>query len=246
VSAEMSSAAVVKSTAVLSFHKVGNPPQGGWDTWNYIAEDRFATYLEQLRDECYHILDLHSFLNGVKDPRHLPERSALLTFDDGYRSMLTTTQPLLNRFGYPSVVFVPTDHIGGFNTWDYGNEPEEPICSWSELVELQHHGVSIQSHGVTHRSFSELDRAAQEYEIKVSKERLEEKLGAAVDTLAFPYGDNGKDVQAMELALKRAGYQAAFLYKGGVFDVPTETPFRVTRVPMGPDTNLLEWLGIGA
>lgn len=239
----MSTSAVVRTTAVLSFHKIGVPPAGGWDTWNYISEDAFTRFLEQLRDECYHVVDLHSFLNGVKDPRHLPERSALLTFDDGYQSMLTTTQPLLNKFGYPSVVFVPTDYIGGFNTWDYGNEPEEPICSWEELIELQHRGVSIQSHGVSHRSFSELDIAAQEYEIKVSKERLEERLGSTVESLAFPYGDNGKDVEATEGAMKRAGYQLSFLYKGGVFDVPTDTPYRVTRVPMGPDTNLSKWLG---
>jgi hypothetical protein len=43
--------------------------------------------------------------------------------------------------------------------------------------------------------------------------------------------------------MKRAGYQLSFLYKGGVFDVPTDTPYRVTRVPMGSDTNLSKWLG---
>lgn len=233
----------MRTTAVLSFHKIGLPPPGGWDTWNYIAEDLFTEFLGQLRDECYHVLDMHAFLRGMTEPAQLPERSALLTFDDGYRSMLEVAQPILNKFGYPSVMFVPTDHIGGTNTWDYGDEPEEPLCTWDELVELQRLGVSVQSHSVSHRSFSELDLASQEYEIKTSKCRLEDRLGAAVETIAFPYGDNGKDVATMELALARAGYQAAFLYKGGPFDLPTDQPYRVTRVPMGPDTNLSKQLG---
>ena len=43
--------------------------------------------------------------------------------------------------------------------------------------------------------------------------------------------------------MDRAGYRAAFVYKGGVCALPSATPYRLTRVPMGPDTNLLKWLG---
>jgi hypothetical protein len=46
------------------------------------------------------------------------------------------------------VVFVPTDHVGGFNAFDYGrtDEPLEKLCGWSELKRLESAGVSVQSH----------------------------------------------------------------------------------------------------
>ncbi|MEE2887479.1 MAG: polysaccharide deacetylase family protein [Planctomycetota bacterium] len=234
---------VARTTAVLAFHKVGDPPDDGWETWNYIDSETFEAYLQLLHDECYHVLDLHTFLGGLQSPSILPERSALLTFDDGYQSMLSIAQPILSRLGVPSVCFVPTNYVGGHNTWDFGNEPKEPICDWDELRELHRCGVVIQSHSVSHRSFSEFDAGSLDYELKESKDRLEEELGTTVDALAFPYGDNGINPDVTDAALAAAGYRAAFLYKGGVFDLPTRTPFRITRVPMGPDTNLLDLLG---
>src|SRR6266704_3460074 len=87
----------------------------------------------------------------------LPERSALITFDDGYRSMLTITLPLLQRLGLPSVLFVPTDNVGKSNSFDSGLEPDEMLCDWHDLRELHRAGVSIQSHAASHRHFSEMD-----------------------------------------------------------------------------------------
>lgn len=235
--------AVTRTTVILSFHKIGEPPAKGWQTWNYIDESTFGRFLEELREECYHVLDLPAFLGGMKNPALLPERSALLTFDDGYKSMLSVAQPVLGQFGVPSVLFVPTAFIGRTNEWDRDNEPEEPLADWDELEELQGRGVAIQSHSVSHRNFDDLDLEEQEHEIRRSKELLEDRLGTGVTAFAFPYGNNGRHVAAMEKVLRDSGYEASFLYKGGAFDLPTETPHRITRLPMGPDTDLAARLG---
>jgi peptidoglycan/xylan/chitin deacetylase (PgdA/CDA1 family) len=234
---------ITRTTAVLAFHKIGRPPaDGGWDTWNYIDEATFTDQLRVLGTERHQVIDLRTFINGLRDPAALPERTALLTFDDGYRSMLEIAQPILGRFGFPSVCFVPTGHIAGSNTWDQGNEPSEPICDWHELRELQRRGVVIQSHGVSHRGFADLDPGALDYELRKSKERLEDALDAGVETLAYPYGDAGRSPDQTAELLRDAGYAAAFLYKGGRLTLPSATPFQITRVPMGPDTDLRGWL----
>jgi peptidoglycan/xylan/chitin deacetylase (PgdA/CDA1 family) len=41
----------------------------------------------------------------------LPDRAVLVTFDDGYSSVLTEGLPILERYGIPAVVFVCTDPI---------------------------------------------------------------------------------------------------------------------------------------
>ena len=112
----------------------------------------------------------------------------------------------------------------------------------AELRELQQRGISIQSHGVSHRAFSELTEAEQAAELRDSKSRLEEALDAPVEVFAFPYGDCGKEPQ-IDLALADAGYRAACLYKGGVVRLPPTTPFHLTRLAMGPDSDLVRMLG---
>ena len=122
-----------KIVAILAFHKIGKFPVGGWDTWNYIPESTFGSQLSYLRENGWQVIDLATFLRGLAQADNLPERAALLTFHDGYRSMLKLKLPWLQRFGYPAVLFVPTDFIGRRNTFDTGIEPEEAICDWDEL-----------------------------------------------------------------------------------------------------------------
>jgi len=115
----------MKRLAILGYHKIGPPPRSGWDTWFYIPEQTFLRQLSELQAGGWQVVDLATFLHGLSSPDFLPERSALITFDDGYRSMLTITLPLLQRLGLPSVLFVPTDHVGKSNSFDSGSEPDE-------------------------------------------------------------------------------------------------------------------------
>ncbi len=226
-----------RSLAILGFHKIGSPPKD-WPSWFYVPEETFVRFLEELRDGGWEVLDVPRLLAGLERPEGLPQRAALLTFDDGYRSMRDVTLPCLQRFGHPGVLFVPTDYVGRLNCFDRGVEPEEAICDWEDLRELQRGGVSIQSHAASHRRLSELGPAEQDHELIRSKAVLEEHLGSRVDTIAFPYGDPGRSPQESATALKDAGYRAAFLYGGGTLRLPVADPYRLARLAMGPDTDL--------
>jgi peptidoglycan/xylan/chitin deacetylase (PgdA/CDA1 family) len=236
--------------AILGFHKIGEPPPDGWETWFYISEAVFVEQLSYLREEGWQVIDLSTFLKGLEAPKSLPERAALLTFDDSYQSMRTVALPLLLQFGYPAVLFVPTDYIGGRNTFDAA-EPEEALCDWDDLVELERQGVSIQSHGTSHRPFSGLTPVEQEEELRRSKAKLEEGLGKRVEAFSYPYGDDGASsypydhdrassqvLRKVRETLKRAGYRAACLYGGGPNRLPAADPYRLTRLAVGPDTDL--------
>ena len=225
------------TVAILGFHKVGKAPRG-WETWFYIPEKIFVQQLLYLRDAGWRVIDAATFLRGLDTPEILPRRSALLTFDDGCQQFLDVALPSLRHFNYPSVHFVPTDYIGKENTFDAGNEPEEPIFTWQELRKLERWGVSIESHAVTHRPFSELSRAQQDEELSRSKAVLETGLRKRVNLFAFPKGDEGADRRAMSRSLKRIGYRAACLYGGPPIRLPISTPYRLSRLAMGPDTNL--------
>jgi peptidoglycan/xylan/chitin deacetylase (PgdA/CDA1 family) len=191
-----------------------------------------------LRENGWHVISLEDFLGSLTAPHSLPPRSVLLTFDDGYQSMRRIALPWLVEFRYPAVVFVPTNFIGGHNWFDTDNEPEEVICDWDDLRELERNGVSVQSHGVSHRAFSELDLAEQKEELIRSKAVLEEGLSKSVNVFAYPYGDEGLDADIQRILLGQAGYISACLYGGGPIRLPIADPYRLSRVAMGPDTDL--------
>jgi peptidoglycan/xylan/chitin deacetylase (PgdA/CDA1 family) len=224
--------------AVLGYHKIGPPPPGGWETWFYIPESVFVAQLESLHQGGWEVIDVGRFLRGLDDPGQLPRRAALLTFDDGCRSFLDVALPCLERLGFPAVMFVPTDSLGGRNDFDEGCEPEESICDWNDLRDLCARGVSVQSHTASHRRLSSLDTTEREHEFRRSKELIESALGEPVSVLAYPFGDDGGDSETVASELGRAGYQAAFLYGGGVIALPIPDRFRIARLAMGPDTDL--------
>jgi peptidoglycan/xylan/chitin deacetylase (PgdA/CDA1 family) len=136
------------------------------------------------------------------------------------------------------VLFVPVSYIGSTNSFDAGVEPEEPICDWDDLEELQGEKVSIQSHGVTHRRLSMLDDVELRYEIEQSKKTIENRIGHAVKMFSFPYGDNGPEPLITAAILRQAGYSAAFLYGGEPNVTPCNDRFGLQRLAMGPDTDL--------
>jgi peptidoglycan/xylan/chitin deacetylase (PgdA/CDA1 family) len=234
--------------AILSFHKIGEPPPNGWSTWFYISEKAFVRQLRFLERHNWKVIDLATFLRGLAEPESLPRKAALLTFDDGYRSIRRIALPWLRRLGYPAVLFMPTRFIGRTNSFDLANEPRERMCDWDDLRELERWGISVQSHGLSHRPFPSLDATEQKKELIRSKRVLEKGLGKSVEVFAFPYGADGqtaKDRKKLRRALEQAGYRAACLYGGRPKRLPISNPYRLPRLAMGPDTSLLAELERG-
>jgi len=235
-----------KRLAVLAYHKIGDPPPDGWDTWYYIPEATFVEQIKFLNESAWSVIDLSTFLIGLTKPESVPDRALLLTFDDGHKSMRTVTYPILQRFGFPAVCFVSTDYIGAHGILGGGAEPAEPICDWDDLRELDRNGIVIQSHGVSHNWLSLMNQQQWREEFVQSKRILEEGLGKTIEVFAFPYSDSGGNDDAIDTILRQAGYRAAFLCGGGpnTNELPIRYPFRIDRLAMYRDTDLASELPI--
>lgn len=227
-----------KVIAVLAYHKIGKP-DGDWYTWNYVSENNFKEHLQCLSDNNWKVLSAEQFLRALEEPNDLPQKSALITFDDGYRSNLTTALPSLQTFNYPAVIFVPTAFVGSYNAFDADifYEPREKICTWDELRELEANGISLQSHGVNHVHFAKLNTRQIIEEVLGSKTTLDKQLQKKVSLFSYPYGDMGNDTKTTEGILLNAGYKAAFLY-GGKFFETFENIFQIQRIALGADSDL--------
>lgn len=225
--------------AIASWHKIGEEPGPEiWGSWYYVPEAIFVEQLNAFAAHGWTVIGIDELRVALGDPNDLPDRALLLTFDDAYRSFRTTALPVLRRFGYPAVVFAPTNHVGGTNVWDRDEEPTEAIADWDDLLDLQSQGVAIQSHGASHRAFSGLSPPERADELHRSREALEDKLGQPVDVIAYPYGDDAGMPDDLRRALTDAGYRAGCVYGGGPNAVPLADPFRLSRLAVGPDSDI--------
>lgn len=81
---------------------------------NYDAKHlhvkRFQTQMEYLK-KYYRILPLDSWLEKKSKGEPIPDRTVILTFDDGYRSNYTLAYPLLKRLHIPATIFLTTDFV---------------------------------------------------------------------------------------------------------------------------------------
>jgi peptidoglycan/xylan/chitin deacetylase (PgdA/CDA1 family) len=185
---------------VLSYHRISEEKS----TKTVVRRADFEQQMKYLKENGYHVITLDQFLDFIEFKDQIPEKSVVLTFDDGWRSFYTVAFPILQKYGFASTLFVYTDFIGG-----------NVALSWDQITELHRNGVDIQCHTKTHRNLAELkkDESFREYfesvkeEITCSTQLIETKLNKQCRYLAYPYGETSPLVISF---LKKSGYRAAF------------------------------------
>jgi len=116
-----------------------------------------------------------------------------LTFDDGFRNFFEHAFPVLDQYHFPATVFVIAGYCGARNDWP--SQPAHPaiptleLMRWSVVEQIAKSGISVGSHTVTHPRMSGLSEAEAEMEVSLSQAIIENRIGKAVDTFAYPYGD---------------------------------------------------------
>jgi peptidoglycan/xylan/chitin deacetylase (PgdA/CDA1 family) len=219
---------------VLMYHKVNDLPGNPLS----VPVGLFDDQMHQLRELGYTVVSLDNVLAYYVDGAKLPPRAVLITFDDGYRDNLEHAAPVLERHGYPAVLFVPIAYLDDRLPLPH----EERLAArgvvnstldWSELATLEAAGIRIESHGISHRPLADLalDEAARE--IVLSKLRLEDRLGRPVRSFAYVKGSEAHYKPVHLSLLRQAGYEVAFTSVSGSNDRGTD-PLRLHRYNVEP------------
>ena len=96
--------------AVLCYHGVrsdGMAPGTIPFQYLHIPASTLASHCRVVRD-CCNPISLDDWRAAASGGAPLPERPVLMTFDDGYRSVLTLGAPILSTYNIPAAVFVCT------------------------------------------------------------------------------------------------------------------------------------------
>jgi peptidoglycan/xylan/chitin deacetylase (PgdA/CDA1 family) len=187
-----------------------------------IANDVFEAQLMFLKDNNYSVLTFGDAVDRWQNGEQMPEKSIILTIDDGYLSFYTHGWPLLKKYNFPATIFIQTETIGGS---DY--------MTREQIVEIRDAGIEIGNHSASHDHFVNYpgEEAAKVFrrDLQISTAFYEELLGDAPVIYAYTYGEW---LPEMEKVLAEEGYKAASAQQSGVF-AEVSNPFAIPRFPMG-------------
>ena len=106
---------------VLTYHRVCDPARGLRGDPHVVSAtpDAFDAQMAYVARH-YTPVTAAQVVTAVHDEASLPPRAVLVTFDDGYRDVMTAAWPIMKRHGVPGVLFVPTAFPGSRKAfwWD--------------------------------------------------------------------------------------------------------------------------------
>lgn len=196
---------------VLMYHHVS--PNPGLVT---VSPDTFAAQMEYLATRGYTTLSAEVFAAFLRGECEVPEKSVLITFDDGYLDNYVHAYPILQKFSLHAVLFVVTGWIGeGPARPHAGMQARPPDCPdhrgcmseieadrkdkvmlrWSEIEIMQQAGAfEFHSHTHSHvrwdKEYADPEQriAALGTDLLDSRATLARRLDSDRPQLCWPWG----------------------------------------------------------
>ena len=181
---------------ILMYHRIGDDPN---DLWT-VPRREFERQIKSLKTQGY-----ETILPGDLAAGHaLPAKPVILTFDDGYLSVKTCAEPILQKYGFHGISYLITSLVG--DTPADRKQCEGHDClTWPEVREINARGVIVfggHSHQHVH-----LDQVAHPgTDIKTCFKLLAEKGGFRPDAFCYPFGVHNRTIMK---AVAKAGFTTA-------------------------------------
>ena len=191
----------IETIRVLVYHSVSDDSTDEFA----INKREFVKHLSTISDanvnviSAYHLVEQLRF--GIRPGPHL-----CITFDDGFTDFLENAAETLMEKQIPATMFVCSDLVGKTERWRNWSASRS-FLHWGQLQTLLSLGFTIGSHGHTHNHLSRLPLDVVQSELELSRTELSQRLGAKIDLLAYPFGDQS---DAVRRTACESNYRAAF------------------------------------
>lgn len=222
------------SVPILMYHSVSSPTNPLFRRWA-VSPDLFEEHLTYLHERQYTPITVTDLARARVEGKALPSRPVALTFDDAYADFYENAYPALQRHGFVSTLYVPTAYVGGSCDWLVSeDETERPMATWSQLAEMSAGGVECGGHSHHHVHMDAIPTDVARMEIMRSKAILEDRLGRAALSFAYPHGWTTAEVKRM---VQAAGYTSACAVKN-TLSASSDDPFALARLPITGDMDV--------
>ena len=119
-----------------------------FETSLLIAEDTFDEQMKYLHDNGFTTLTLDEFYDWYKGDIEVPEKSVVVTFDDGYYGTYYLAYPIIKKYDQAATVFCIGHHIDEITAeWDPNETEDHYICAdVIEEMRQEYPRFSFESH----------------------------------------------------------------------------------------------------
>lgn len=173
---------------------------------NYsVKVSTFEKQMKYLHDNGYKSLTPEEMLCWKKKKCKIPEKSFMVTIDDGQKSVLRYAMPILKKYGFTAISFIITSR-----SKDEREEWNPKIYQYISSEELKGDNNAIYFGSHSHDMHSMVEDKKKLYTMtydEIYKDVVTSKDILDTYYFAYPYNTYNKDFTQ---ALKDAGYELAF------------------------------------
>ena len=191
----------------------------------------FAEQMAWLKQNGYQVVPLSDWIGCAEGWNS--SNTIAITFDDGYQDNHDNALPVLLEHNYPATIFLTTNLIGHTSRWrktstDRPDQAgEAAMLTWEQVIEMVAQRIEFGSHTVSHADLTALAPAEVEFELRTSRQTIEDHLGLPVRFFSYPYSRSSPAIQRQ---VQSAGYLAACTYLPFYVGQAGKNPFELQRI----------------
>lgn len=225
---------------ILTYHRVASRVRGLSAPSHNVEPAAFYSQLKGLLNRGYSFLSLSQLLACTIRDENLPERTVVVTFDDGFASVYSSAFPVLQRLGIPATVFLNTAYVDAsepfpFDAWGVASAGRAPVEAYRPLTtaecrEMLDSGlIELGAHTHTHR---DLRGRPEEFRVDLARsvKILRDRFDLDDVAFSFPYGSVHAGFASEELidAARSTGVSCGLTTQPRLIDL-SESAFRWGR-----------------
>lgn len=168
-----------------------------------VSPDTFRQHMQYL-SEHHNVLPLKQVIEALQNKQPLPDKTVVITFDDGYDNIYDNAHPILKEFAFPYTIFVNPPLIGKVNYQ----------LTWQQVKIMAAENVSFANHGKQHNHMlsKDAEESQQDWlnrtmqDIEDAEEMLQKNIGYSLKYFAYPYGEFDTQFKTQLSAQGYAGF----------------------------------------
>lgn len=158
-----------------------------------FSQDKFYNQLKSLQ-KFVQFVNIEKAVELVLNREEVECPLVAFTFDDGFMDCYTMIAPVLEDFGVNAAFFINPNFVDGDEryinrfTREIVLTPGKCPMRWDEIKDLHQRGHIIGAHTMDHYMINDDNLNELDFQIGMCKSVIEDKLSAACEYFAFPYG----------------------------------------------------------
>ena len=213
----------VISVPIVMYHSILKSRSGDY----IVHPETLESDLQYIQKKGYTTITMTELINYVYDCGSIPEKTIIITLDDGYYNNLSYVVPLLHKYNMKAVISIVGEYTDTYTKSNEAN-PNYGYLRWQDIndlisdgvIEFQNHTYGLHSLGtrtgckkLSYESLEQYTSVLSNDITKLQDEFYQNCNGYIPNTFTYPYGAVSNDSISV---IKNLGFKASLSCSSGI------------------------------